>query len=299
MWSSSRSEAVRFARTYLLIPGTLVTVLLLLTVLAGVSDAAPKSAPPKAPLITTGCGSGGTGTIVASGTTLSPGDTYYSPNCSYWLSMQTDGNLVFYYSGGALWSSQTNGQSGDYAVMQGDGNLAVYSGGQWQWQAGTFDYNGAYLDVQNDGNLVIYTTNGSPIWAYSWTGSSSGSQGYSQLLFLHYGWNVSQQYPYLNDLWNQESNWRWYVCGGYPQGPYYPSCPYSSGPYGIPQASPGSKMACVTGCTYGAAGGANWTTDGLTQVQWGLNYIAGRYGNPQTAWDDDVACGYCGYAPTA
>lgn len=214
MWSSSRSEAVRFARTYLLIPGTLVTVLLLLTVLAGVSDAAPKSAPPKAPLITTGCGSGGTGTIVASGTTLSPGDTYYSPNCSYWLSMQTDGNLVFYYSGGALWSSQTNGQSGDYAVMQGDGNLAVYSGGQWQWQAGTFDYN-------------------------------------------------------------------------------------SSGPYGIPQASPGSKMACVTGCTYGAAGGANWTTDGLTQVQWGLNYIAGRYGNPQTAWDDDVACGYCGYAPTA
>jgi hypothetical protein len=41
----------------------------------------------------------------------------------------------------------------------------------------------------------------------------------------------------------------------------------------------------------------DWTTDGLTQVTWGLNYISSRYGNPQNAWNHDVACGYCGYGP--
>jgi len=30
--------------------------------------------------------------------------------------------------------------------------------------------------------------------------------------------------------------------------------------------------------------GPDWLIDGLTQVQWGLNYISERYGTPQAAW---------------
>ncbi|MGH9071926.1 MAG: hypothetical protein ACRDX8_12365 [Acidimicrobiales bacterium] len=206
--------------------------------------------------------------------------------------MQTDGNLVLYNGGSqALWASDTYSEPGNYAIMQTDGTFIVYSsGGQWRWQSGTNGYGGAHLAVQSDGNLVVYATNGAALWAR--VGLSP--QTYAQQLFFHYGWSVSQQYRYLDDLWTHESNWRWYVCGGYSNGPYYPNCPYSTGPYGIPQGKPGSKMAYVSSAP---VGGPDWVTDPLTQVQWGLNYIYGRYGTPETAWNDDVACGLCGYAP--
>jgi hypothetical protein len=48
-----------------------------------------------------------------------------------------------------------------------------------------------------------------------------------------------------------------------------------SGAYGIPQALPASKMATA---------GADWRTNPATQITWGLNYIAGRYGSPCDAW---------------
>jgi hypothetical protein len=46
--------------------------------------------------------------------------------------------------------------------------------------------------------------------------------------------------------------------------------------YGIPQAFPGSKMATF---------GSNWRTSPLTQVKWGLWYVAERYGSACAAWD--------------
>ena len=48
-----------------------------------------------------------------------------------------------------------------------------------------------------------------------------------------------------------------------------------SGAYGIPQALPGSKMASV---------GADWRDNAVTQIKWGLGYIADRYGSPCGAW---------------
>ena len=48
-----------------------------------------------------------------------------------------------------------------------------------------------------------------------------------------------------------------------------------NGSYGIPQAYPGSKMA---------AAGADWRTNPMTQVRWGLRYVNGRYGSPCGAW---------------
>ena len=49
----------------------------------------------------------------------------------------------------------------------------------------------------------------------------------------------------------------------------------SSGAYGIPQALPGGKMASA---------GADWRTNPITQISWGLSYIKATYGTPCGAW---------------
>lgn len=225
---------------------------------------------------------GGGGNALGPGQELGPGSAIGTSG--YYVIMQSDGNLVEYTSGGtALWASDTSSEPGNYAVMQTDGNLVVYSsGGQWRWQSGTNGYGDAYFIVQTDGNIVVYSSGGTPLWARF----GLSPQTYSQQLFFHYGWNASQQYPYLNDLWSRESNWRWYVCAGYPSGPYFPNCPYTSVAYGVPQGNPGPTMASA---------GPDWTTDALTQVQWGLNYIVQRYGNPYNAWQHELQYGW--YAP--
>jgi hypothetical protein len=62
---------------------------------------------------------------------------------------------------GPLWASNTVG-SGGCVSMQGDGNLVIYdSGGQLPghavWASGTNGHTPASLQLQNDGNLVIYS----------------------------------------------------------------------------------------------------------------------------------------------
>jgi molybdopterin converting factor small subunit len=81
------------------------------------------------------------------------------------------------------------------------------------------------------------------------------------------GWS-SSQFDCLNALWQKESNWNPYA-----QNP-------SSGAYGIPQSLPGSKMGTVA---------SDWRTNPVTQITWGLNYIAGRYGTPCAAWSHSQA----------
>ncbi|UZN04267.1 ubiquitin-like domain-containing protein [Cellulomonas sp. S1-8] len=76
------------------------------------------------------------------------------------------------------------------------------------------------------------------------------------------GWG-DDQFACLLSLWNKESGWRWNAENK------------SSGAYGIPQSLPGSKMASVAD---------DWRTNPATQITWGLNYIAGRYGDPCGAW---------------
>jgi uncharacterized protein YabE (DUF348 family) len=68
----------------------------------------------------------------------------------------------------------------------------------------------------------------------------------------------------LQQLWDRESHWNTYAQNAY------------SGAYGIPQALPGNKMA---------SHGADWQTNPATQIAWGLDYIAGRYGTPCGAWN--------------
>jgi hypothetical protein len=93
------------------------------------------------------------------------------------LVMQSDGNLVAYLDTGAsphgpaLWSSNTSGHPGAYALMQPDGNLVVYAAGggpttgRALWSSGTYGHPGAYADFQQDGNLVVYLPNGTAAWS--------------------------------------------------------------------------------------------------------------------------------------
>jgi hypothetical protein len=81
-------------------------------------------------------------------------------------------------------------------------------------------------------------------------------------LMGRHGWG-GDQFSCLEQLWEKESRWDHTA-----QNP-------SSGAYGIPQALPGSKMASA---------GSDWQTNPATQIEWGLGYIAERYGTPCSAW---------------
>ena len=78
-----------------------------------------------------------------------------------WL--QTDGNLVIYYNGKAVWASTTKGA--DRLHMQSDGNLVLFAGSKAVWQSHTSGHPGALLDLLPDGSAVIYTkVGGTGIW---------------------------------------------------------------------------------------------------------------------------------------
>ncbi|MQW75823.1 lytic transglycosylase domain-containing protein [Nocardioides sp. dk4132] len=81
----------------------------------------------------------------------------------------------------------------------------------------------------------------------------------------------SDQWGCLDSLWTRESNWT--VNADNP----------TSSAYGIPQALPGSKMSSA---------GADWATNPVTQIRWGLGYIADRYGSPCGAWAHSESHGW-------
>lgn len=88
---------------------------------------------------------------------------------------------------------------------------------------------------------------------------AGGNRALGQQMAANRGWTGSQ-WVCLDELWgNRESGWS------------HTATNPSSGAYGIPQALPGSKMS---------SHGADWRTNPATQIAWGLDYIAGRYGTP-------------------
>ncbi|WP_182525988.1 lytic transglycosylase domain-containing protein [Nocardioides dongkuii] len=85
-----------------------------------------------------------------------------------------------------------------------------------------------------------------------------------------FGFSVDQ-FGCLDSLWTRESNWT--VDADNP----------TSSAYGIPQALPGEKMASA---------GADWATNPVTQIRWGLGYIADVYGSPCGAWAHSESHGW-------
>lgn len=95
------------------------------------------------------------------------------------------------------------------------------------------------------------------------TGTKAEYQNYAHDLCINtYGW-TENDFNCLVKLWERESNWN-------------PNAHNkSSGAHGIPQSLPASKMASE---------GADYYTNGKTQIRWGLKYIKNRYGTPAQAW---------------
>ncbi|MET3173235.1 UNVERIFIED_ORG: hypothetical protein ABIB52_001067 [Arthrobacter sp. UYCu721] len=95
----------------------------------------------------------------------------------------------------------------------------------------------------------------------------AGAKNYAAGQLAAHGWG-QDQFQCLASLWTKESNWLTTATNPY------------SGAYGIAQALPASKYASA---------GSDWLTSYRTQVNWGLSYIADRYGSPCGAWNHSVA----------
>jgi hypothetical protein len=100
-------------------------------------------------------------------------------------------------------------------------------------------------------------------------GSKAQNIALAQQMAAARGW-TGQQWNDLFALWDRESARTWSPTVTNP----------TSGAYGIPQSLPADKMASA---------GADWQTNPATQIKWGLDYIAGRYGTPSAAWAHELS----------
>ena len=102
--------------------------------------------------------------------------------------MQTDGNLVLYCKGNALWSSETDGKTvSGGLVFQADGNLVLYDPeGTPLWDYGTLDTEGSKMVLQDDGNLVLYTDDRRAVWDTGTHGQCYGHYAYNYITFFLY-----------------------------------------------------------------------------------------------------------------
>ncbi|KAA8821092.1 aggregation-promoting factor C-terminal-like domain-containing protein [Bifidobacterium vespertilionis] len=92
-----------------------------------------------------------------------------------------------------------------------------------------------------------------------WHPTAAQAKAYARANAAQRGW-TGDDWTALETLWTKESSWTWSA-----DNP-------SSSAYGIPQALLGWNM------------GYGWQDDGAVQIDWGLNYIAQRYGTPSKAW---------------
>ena len=129
------------------------------------------------------------------------------------------------------------------------------------WSQVEIDGKEAYIKSRN------ITTEAPPITA---TGQKGQYQLFALSQLASYGWSESEIYPLIK-LWDRESGWNPRAHNG------------GSGAHGIPQALPASKMAAY---------GSDYYTNGNTQILWGLNYIANRYGSPSGAWGHFCSSGW-------
>ena len=116
-----------------------------------------------------------------------------------------------------------------------------------------------------DKRVVAVTSRSSEVVAVS--GSVAEYQAYAAQKCSEYGWS-DYDFECLVRLWNRESGWNPNACNR------------SSGAYGIPQNNNASKYE-------------SWyRNDAYAQIDWGINYISGRYGSPSNAWSHSQSTGW-------
>lgn len=141
-----------------------------------------------------------------------------------------------------------------------------------------YQIDGGYVlvDVEPDSYRIIDAPDASDPAAGSSADPSNGvasyttpvgvAQTYAAKLVASRGWAPSE-FSCLVRLFSRESGWNTHAAN-------------PSGAYGIPQALPGSKM------------GPGWQNDYKVQINWGIGYVAGRYGSPCGAWAHSNAAGW-------
>ncbi len=141
----------------------------------------------------------------------------------------------------------------------------AFLGGKWIAADG-----GASIAARDpaDGSLLAEVPNcGAPETQRAIAAAARDPRGAARAMLGAYGWG-SSQFSCLDALWTKESGWN-----------VHADNPTSSA-YGIPQALPGRKMASA---------GADWATNPVTQIRWGLGYIRSTYGSPCAAWGHSQA----------
>lgn len=97
-------------------------------------------------------------------------------------------------------------------------------------------------------------------------GTAAQNRALGRLMASGYGWATGQDWTALDYGWGTlESGWSNTALNG----------SWPDGAYGIPQAHPGNKMPKAAWPSY--AGG---TSSAVSQIHWGLDYIAATYGSP-------------------
>lgn len=166
-------------------------------------------------------------------------------------------------------SGSSGGSSGGNAGNDSGGNAGNSSGGSNNSNNGSNSGNsGSNGSGGNSGNSG--SGGNSSTTARLWHPTAAQAQTYAAGAAAQRGW-TGDNWTALVKLWTRESGWSWSAENAW------------SGAYGIPQALPGSKMAAF---------GADWKNDAAIQIDWGLYYIAQRYGTPLKAWEHSEKTGW-------
>lgn len=167
-----------------------------------------------------------------------------------------------------VWSTaDVNYREGPADTYESAGTLGIYSSVR---RTGVTFNEWSRVDIGDNDYYIAseYLTTEEPIIKVG--GAKGEYQKYALSLMSSYGWADSEMYSLIK-LWDRESGWNPNSHNG------------SSGAHGIPQALPASKMASE---------GSDYYTNGNTQIRWGLNYIARRYGSPSNAWAHFCSSGW-------
>jgi hypothetical protein len=117
--------------------------------------------------------------------------------------------------------------------------------------------------------VAMGSRDGDPAVQLSMNSSTADIQAVTQARVLQRGW-TKKDWQALVQLWDKESGWR----------------PTADNPtstaYGIPQAMMSAHPDMP----------ADYKTNPMTQIEWGLDYIASRYGSPSQAWAHSQRTGW-------
>jgi murein DD-endopeptidase MepM/ murein hydrolase activator NlpD len=129
------------------------------------------------------------GDTLRPGTPMRAGTYLASPNGTYRLTVQGDGNVVLSKKGVPQRSTRTTGTAAAVLLLQEDGTLAVYSGSDKPvWKAGTTGYAVAALTLDNKGELRLVEVDGLATWTGKKLAAFSDSSAAAAGVAGRHGW---------------------------------------------------------------------------------------------------------------